>query len=114
MRPFVRDQEIDIITLTPGAFDFDTGEDAVSTEVNSAIRGNIQPVSGRTLQRLSEGRRTRSVYTMYTTTELDVSTVLVFYKGSRYEIESEDDWSDQSASIKHFSYTMSREGDHDA
>lgn len=111
---FVKEQDIDIITKTPGAYDFDTGEEAAATEVASVVIGNIQPISGKTLQRLPEGRRTRHMKTMYVRAELDVSVVLVLYKGSRYEIESEDDWDDTSAALPHYKYTMSREGDHDA
>lgn len=111
---FVKEQTISVITKTPGVYDFDTGEEADATEVSSTVQGNIQPVSGKTLERLPEGRRTRHMKTLYTRDELQTSTTIIVYKGSRYEIESEDDWDDTSAALPHYEYTMSREGDHDA
>ena len=111
---FVREQTISVITKAPGAFDFDKGEEAAGTELSFEIQGNIQPVSGKTLERLPEGRRTRHMKTLYTRSELQTSTTIIVYKGSRYEIESEDDWDDTSAALPHYKYTMSREGDLDA
>ena len=106
---FVREEEIDVICVIHGDFDLATGECAAPTETIGKISGNIQPISGNTLQRLPEGRRDKAIYSMWTSTPLDLET-LIMYKGARFEIEQADDWDQPSSTLPHYKYIMLRQG----
>lgn len=68
---------------------------------------SLQPISGRTLQSIPEGYRTKAQYTFWTTTEIislsqknQTYPDQIFYKGEWYSIYSLDDW-DQNAFLQH-------------
>lgn len=106
---FVRKEKIDVIKITEGDFDLDTGECGPAIECKTTILGNIQPATGKTLARLPEGRRTYAKMSMWTETPLDVGTI-VLYKGSRLETELVDDWNQPSSTLPHYKYTLFSEG----
>ncbi len=104
---FVREEEITVYHRTEGAFDLDTGEYGSTTEVEQKYSGNIQPISGKTLERLAEGTRTRAQYSLWVHEPLNEKDQ-VLYKGKRFEVYESQDWDQYSSSIRHLKYIMLR------
>lgn len=104
---FVREEDITVYHRTEGAFDINTGEYAVTTETENTYSGNIQPISGKTLERLPEGTRTRAQYSLWVHEPLNEKDQ-VLYKGKRFEVEESQDWDQSSSSIRHLKYIMLR------
>ena len=104
---FVREEDITVYLRTEGAFDINTGEYAATTEVEGTYRGNIQPISGKTLERLPEGTRTRAQYSLWVHEPLNEKDQ-VLYKGKRFEVYESQDWNQESSSIRHLKYVMLR------
>ncbi len=107
---FVREETIDILTVTEGAFDFGTCEYGDSTETAGTVTGSIQPIPGKVLERLPEGSRHKAKMSLWAHEPMNLRSIVLF-KGVRYEIEEVDDWNQYSSPIPHFMYVMSREGD---
>lgn len=105
--PFVKEELITVYPKTEGVFDLDTGEYAESTEEEYSYAGNIQPISGKTLERLPEGTRTRAQYSLWVHEPLNEKDQ-VLYKGKRFEIYESQDWNQASSSIRHYKYVMLR------
>lgn len=64
-----------------------------------SIACSIQPISGKTLERLPEGQRVGDLRVMYTETEVfmaneisQTKSDLVDFKGRRYEVELVEQW----------------------
>jgi hypothetical protein len=55
-------------------------------------RGNIQPLSGKELQQLSEGDRQREVKKIYTAFALENGDVVIRADGMRYEVQAVQNW----------------------
>ncbi|NRA92776.1 MAG: hypothetical protein HRU26_08845 [Psychroserpens sp.] len=108
---FVREQEIDILTVTEGAFNLDTGEYDPSTETAGIVTGSIQPIPGDVLERLPEGTKSKAKMSLWAHEPMNLKTIVLF-KGVRFEIEEVDDWNNISSPIPHFMYVMLREDDH--
>ena len=104
---FVRQEEIVVFRRTEGAFDLDTGEYSATTEVQDTVQGNVQPISGKTLERLPEGTRTRAQYSLWVYDPLHMKDQ-VEYKGKRFEIHESEDWNQASSSLPHLKYVMLR------
>ena len=104
---FVREEDITVYLKTEGSFDLDTGEYAGSTETSTGYRGNIQPISGKTLERLPEGTRTRAQYSLWVHKPLNEKDQ-VLYKSKRFEVYESQDWNQDSSSIRHYKYVMLR------
>lgn len=104
---FVREEDITVYRKTEGSFDLDTGEYGASTEESDTYSGNIQPISGKTLERLPEGTRTRAQYSLWVHEPLNEKDQ-VLYKGKRFEVYESQDWNQASSSIRHYKYVMLR------
>jgi hypothetical protein len=104
---FVREEDITVYHRTEGAFNIDTGEYGSDTEMSETYSGNIQPISGKTLERLPEGTRTRAQYSLWVHEPLNEKDQ-VLYKGKRFEVEESQDWDQSSSSIRHLKYVMLR------
>lgn len=104
---FVREEDVTVYHRTEGAFDLDTGEYGPTTEVETIYSSNIQPISGKTLERLPEGTRTRAQYSLWLHEPLNEKDQ-VLYKGKRFEVYESQDWNQQSSSIRHLKYVMLR------
>ncbi len=66
-----------------------------------AMVASVQPVTGRDLQRMPEGLRTRELVKLYTTTQLRTAdegagTVAdrFAYRGATWEVQTVEDWAD--------------------
>lgn len=84
-------------TVTRRAAEF-AGGDAVPTSSETlTIKALVVPLSGRELQRLPEGLRSRELKAVYTTTDLrrgadDALPDVVTVDGEDYEVQLVDDW----------------------
>jgi hypothetical protein len=110
---FVNEETITFVKIIVPTedFDLDTGEYAETTEEEGTFLGNIQPITGKMLERLPEGRRSRAKNSLWAHDPVEVGTIIK-YKGSRYEVEEVDDWNQSSSTIPHFKYVLLREDDH--
>ena len=104
---FVREEDITVYHRTEGPFDLDTGEYGSTTETEETYSGNIQPISGKTLERLPEGTRTRAQYSLWVHQPLNEKDQ-VLYKGKRFEVEMSQDWDQASSTNRHLKYIMLR------
>lgn len=73
------------------------------------IIASIQPVRGRELEMLPEGRRTREAIRIYTKSGIrpaieqqDVKGDLVNYKGRQYEVHKVEEWEFSWDGLAHF------------
>lgn len=92
------------------AFDAITIERRVGSYVNGVwtpsvsptslpIRASIQPINGRDIERLPEGRRSKAAIAIYTTTPLlldDVATSqmadVITWRGKRWQVDHVESW----------------------
>ena len=105
--PFVKEENITVYHRTEGAFDINTGEYGATTELEQTYVGNIQPISGKVLERLPEGTRTRAQYSLWVHEPLNEKDQ-VLYKGKRFEVYESQDWDQSSSTIRHLKYVMLR------
>ncbi len=65
---------------------------AGTVQVFTTPRGNIQPLNGRELRKLSEGDREKDQQKIYTAFELKNSDVVTRADGTTYEVQAVKDW----------------------
>jgi hypothetical protein len=93
----------DAPTLSAGIY-------APGAEASSTIRGSLQALSGRAMERLPEGQRARATHAIYTypTVPLRIASIadgtppdLIESGGRRYEVIVTEDWTQHRDGIKH-------------
>ena len=104
---FVRTEWLEVLRVTEGDFDLDTGETSADTSHKVKVAGSIQPVSGETIQRLPEGIKTSAEYSVWTMEGLNKDD-LIIYKGETYRVFRAQDWDQASSAIRHYKYVMIR------
>jgi hypothetical protein len=107
---FVREENITILEEQPAILDLETGRYEEQEEKEIILRGNIQPVTGDDLKKLSEGIRNSDVKTLFLHVQLEQNWTIL-HKGKRYVVEHEDDWDSASATIRHYKYIIMLEGE---
>ena len=89
-------------------------------EERFSIRGSLQPISGRELQLLPEGERTREQFKLYTKAELLTSrdsaaaptkADMVEHRGRLLKVMAEIPWTDHRAGVPHRKYRLTGPGE---
>lgn len=82
----------EVVRPNPAGYDSTTGlaePDGAPTEFD--IVACVQPASGKELQRLTEGRRSKTVWSVWTATALELEDVINI-GGAECEVEHVADW----------------------
>ena len=92
----------------------------VGAPASSTFTGSLQPLSGRELERLPEGLRTRATSQLFTDPDVQLLTVelstakqadvVVTPTGRRFEIVAVEDWTAHSARTAHYRYLLAELG----
>jgi len=93
-----------------GAATVSAGVRVPGSETSSTIRGSLQALSGKALERLPEGQRARATNVIYTYPDVPLRTVsvanqtppdLIDSGGNRYEVINTEDWTQHVSGIPH-------------